>query len=164
MPMTSAEKTRRYRAHRIGDHSLCDPSRRCEAVEAVIRAEVDASPGPERGDRAQALWDEWAERVQGNVLAGIYLDEACRSLDRIDRLRANGEPAAMTEARHQATAMKSMLSEVRKELGLPLPTAKAAAKTPPAPDDDLDDEGGEVADRDDFASRLAARRAKASAG
>lgn len=27
MPSTAADRSRRYRAHRAGDHSLCDPSR-----------------------------------------------------------------------------------------------------------------------------------------
>lgn len=164
MPMTPAEKQRRHRAHKRGNHELCDPRRRCELVERAEAAEHDAEqPETGRGERAQALWDEWAERVEGNVLAGIYLDEACRSLDRIDRLRASGEPAAMTEARHQATAMKSMLGEVRKEIGAPLPAAQKAPKGAAAPSTapGPDQQEGEVRD-DDFASRLARRRAKAA--
>lgn len=164
MPMTSAEKQRRHRAHKAGNHELCDPKRRCEAVEQVIRAEIEEAGEPPHGVRGQALWDEWVERVAGNVLAGIYLEEACRALDRIDLLRGTGEPSAMAEARQQLAAMKSALVEVRKELGLPLPkpgAKDAAGTTAPDPAEEPQEKGAEVVD---MASGLAARRAKASAG
>jgi len=155
---------RRYRAHQAGNHELCDPKRRCEVVERAEIAEAEEAGELAHGARGQALWDEWAEQVAGNVLAGIYLEEACRALDRIDLLRRNGEPAAMTEARHQATAMKSMLAEVRKELGIPLPkpSAKPAGEEQASAVPAEPSEGG--AEVVDMASGIAARRAKASAG
>lgn len=156
MADTPAERKRRSRAHLRGDHSLCSAERRCEAVEAVLRAEIAEEPLPERGPRAQALFDEMSELALG-PMERVLLEEACRCVDRLDLLRNAVEVAAMTEARHQATALRGLLAEIRRAAGAPAgkpTTTKPAAKTP--------DEPSEGAVRDDFASRLAARRAAAA--
>src|SRR4051794_11632992 len=98
MAMTSAEKTRRSRAHKRGDHSLCDPRRRCEVVEQVIRSEVESSAGS-HGERARTLLEQLAESVEHDVMGEILLEEAARTLDRLDLLRGSAEVDAMTEAR-----------------------------------------------------------------
>ncbi|WIM97690.1 hypothetical protein ACTOB_001238 [Actinoplanes oblitus] len=115
---TAAERNRRYRRHKAGDHSMCDPAR-CEsranadAVEVesagpdrdadqdvtpvtpgpagVTRddqAVTDDSPGPPRLDEAGAAF--WSA-MNGDKLAGAprqLLVQACRSVDRLARLDA----------------------------------------------------------------------------
>lgn len=156
MALSSAEKTRRYRAHRRGDHALCDPARRCAAVEQVVRSEVDAS-GDFHGQRARTLLSELAASVAHDVMGEILLEEAARTLDRLDLLRGSGEVDAMTEARQQVGSLQRLLVDIRKIAGVAAsapPAARQPAARDPEPEKDVP--------RDDFASRLAARRAAAS--
>lgn len=155
--MTGAERQRRYYRHHKGDHSLCDPARRCEAVEAVTLAEAAADPEPGRGERARALWDDLAEQVAHDVMARLQLEEACRVLDRLDLLRGAADVASMTEARQQTSTLRSLFADIRKAVGKATP-----AKAPePLADETLtdDEQEGEV---EDFATALARRRSKAT--
>ena len=144
MAGTDAERARRYRRHRRGDHSLCSPER-CDRAEApaataTVRsdgAESDSSPPPapavtERGPRGQELWDALAESV--GPAQRVLLDEACRIADRLDRLdellagretwasvvtEDGGEvrlviDGLLGESRQQATALRGLLAEVVK--------------------------------------------------
>lgn len=98
MPGTDAERARRYRRHRRGDHSLCAADR-CEAVvhppplvtqrDTATAGDVSAGQSvvTERGPRGQRLWDELAGDGLP-PLQRVLLDEACRMADRLDRLDA----------------------------------------------------------------------------
>lgn len=156
MALTSAEKTRRHRAHKRGDHSLCDPARRCEVVEQVIRSEVESSTSG-HGERARTLLAQLAENVAHDVMGQILLEEAARTLDRLDLLRGSAEVDAMTEARQQVGSLQRLLVDIRKIAGTAAPAPPAAR--PPA-NHPMAEEGGTC--DDDFASRLAARRAAAA--
>lgn len=53
----AAARARRYRAHRRGDHSLCDPERRCDVTAPAVTRDVSAlsvTPPvpPEPGERS----------------------------------------------------------------------------------------------------------------
>lgn len=157
MALTPAEKQRRYRLHTRGDHTLCDPKRRCRVVEEAERAENEGlgeQPGPARSAKAQALWDEMSKLALGPI-ERVLLDEACACMDRLVLLRSRTTEVAMTEARHQATALKGLLAEIRRGAG----AAPKTPKAPPRPEGaTTEQEGG----RDDFSTRLAARRAAAT--
>ena len=171
-PMLTAEQQaerhrayqRRYRAHKRGDHSLCDPARRCAAVEAVVQAETAGEPVPARGVRAQALWDEMSTLTLG-PMERVLLDEACACMDRLDRLHRSTDTAAAVEARHQAAALKGLLTEIRR--GARDPVRGRSDRRPAAVPDDAA-EGSQPGERRgfgdltiDFATRLSRRRAEA---
>lgn len=193
MPETSAEKTRRYRAHKRGDHSLCDPKRRCTTIEAVEQAEAADLPDPvsptARGPRARALWDEMHEGL--GPAHRVLLDEACRLTDRLDRLDAvlndrdwfrlrvseHDDVARVTvdsalgEARQTATALKGLVTEIRNAMPkAAAPAGQPASTTPPPPDPENErPQRRRPTQRRsgvvrDIAADLAARRASASAG
>lgn len=163
MALTPAEKQRRYRLHSNGDHSTCDPKRRCAVVEAAEVAENEGlgeQPGPVRSVKAQKLWDELSALALGPI-EEVLADEACACVDRLVLLRSRQTEVAMTEARHQATALKGLLAEIRKGVGGgSAKTPKAPTRAPTASTDDP----GEGGARDtSFSARLAQKRA-ASAG
>ncbi|WP_337830577.1 hypothetical protein [Pseudonocardia sp. TMWB2A] len=166
MAETSAEKTRRYRAHKRGDHSLCDPKRRCEAVEAVEQAEAADLPDPvapgARGPRARALWDDMHAGL--GPAHRILLDEACRLVDRLDRIDAvlNDRDwfrlrvsehddvarvtvdSALAEARQTVTTLKGVVTELRNAApkavtGGPAATTVPEPATSPPADPELDE-------------------------
>jgi len=92
MPDSPAERQRRARRHRRGDHSLCDPARRCELIEQAETteavAELTAQDVPAgRGPRGAALWADMAG-VELGAMHRMLLDQLCRAVDRLDRLEA----------------------------------------------------------------------------
>lgn len=170
MALTNAERQRRYRAHRAGDHSTCDPLR-CNG-ETPVTAVTSQRP-PRLAQRGRRLWDDMkgAELPAGRR---ELLEEACRLVDRLDQLDAAlrgrapwlefrlGElsdvievtvvvDGALSEARQQQLALKQVLAELR--AAAPKVEAPAAPATTVTP-------GGApgVAGVASLAERIAAKR------
>lgn len=158
MADSGALRARRKRRHDRGDHSLCDPTRRCEAREqaetVAAVAEVAARPDGGYGPRGAAFRAEMAAHDPGPLHRPL-VDEIARMLDRLDRLHAalerKGEwlrqeiddggtvivqvDNVLGEARQQAATVKALMSELRAVL------PKATGK--PAP---LEGKGGALGD------------------
>lgn len=181
MPDSAAERARRARRHKRGDHTLCDPTRRCEALElldleplptpmaAAPVAEPDEAPR-RRGPRGQQLWDDLAG-VDLPPTHRVLLDEACRIVDRLDRLDGalerkktwlrfdtadTGEVIVivdnvLAETRQQASTLKALIAEIR--AAAPKPSAKPARPSAAKP------KGGGLAD---LTARIAARGGSAT--
>lgn len=162
MALTSAERQQRSRKHKAGDHSLCDPGR-CESAGAPLPPALDADALASRGRR---LWREMTAAAELGPAQLVLLEEACRITDRLDRLdkvlrrrddaawleiqSADGEGRvlrvvvdnALSEARHQATALRGLIAELTKTAARsPAPPAAGgrgvqppAGDQPPAPD------------------------------
>lgn len=152
MPDSAALRTRRARLHKDGDHSLCKPSR-CPAVEAAGHPHHSVTPEPPRfivsgaeadlGDRGKALWAAVCAGWQPTPLHRELLLEACRVVDRLDRLdrQLRGEDwlrfwrrgdiqdeenrddpleihvfldKALSEAREQENALRQLITELAK--------------------------------------------------
>lgn len=152
MPDSAAERARRAYRHKRGDHSLCDPARRCELIEQTETREAVASAQARShdryGSRGAAVRQSMAE-VELGPLHQLLVDEACRIADRLDRLDAALEnkgtwlrhettdggdivitvDGVLAEARQQATALRGLVAEVRAVL--PKPTAKPGARSKP---------------------------------
>lgn len=191
MPLSNAEKQRRYRAHKRGDHTLCPPERHCEAVEAAIEAVIPPpAPLDELGPGGQELWDELQEGL--GPAHRRLLREACRIADRLDRIDAllrsrewfavaiadlSGRVARVTidaplgEARQQAATLRQLVTEIR--AASPKTSATKPA-TPEAPPDEATQTPRERRSRRtagatgsgevvDFATRISATRAAAAA-
>lgn len=159
MAESDALRARRYRLHSKGDHSICDPKRRCAVVEAAEMAENEGQgeqPGPTRSVKAQRLYEEMSALGLGPI-EEVLLDEACACVDRLTLLRSRDTEAAMTEARHQATALKGLLAEIRKGVGGPK-TPRKPARSAPA---ETDEPKGGARDSS-FSARLAQKRAAAA--
>lgn len=159
---TPAERQRRYRAHKRGDHTLCDPAR-CNP-ETVTRYAVTPASG-RFSSSGDVLWRELGgDSATGAARALIV--EACRITTRLDKLDAflsgDGEAwlklrginedgsvvkvvvdGALAEARQQAATLKQIVGELRQ--------GKGAAPARPEPPN------GGVAGVTDIASRIAAR-------
>lgn len=161
MALTAAERQARYRRHKAGDHSTCDPDR-CTG-DAPVTSEVTGHvTSPRLGRRGRKLWDDLHEGLGPAEL--VLLEEACRIADRLDtldriltgadegwmRLRVSDDGSevtvtvdkALAEARQQAAVLKQIVAELRQSRG------KQEKPT---------SEGGS----DDLAARRAARRAAA---
>lgn len=157
----AAERQRRSRAHRKGDHHLCDPSR-CDGTTPVTPSQHRP---PRLSARGRRLWAD----LGGDQLAGgrrVLAEEACRLADRLDRLDAlltgNADAwlrftvdeggsevtvvvdKALSEARQQQIALKQVLAELR----------QAAPAAPEVP--------AEGSVRDQLAARRAQRLADAA--
>lgn len=157
-----AERQRRYKRHKAGDHSLCLPGR-CdlagEAPELVTPS--DDNPESRRGPRGIRLWQDMASAGLGPAHR-VLLEEACRIADRLDRLDAildgredwlkldvgdDGSQVrvsvdgVLAEARQQATTLRGLVAELRAALPKATPTPKA--------------NGGGLSD---LSARIAARR------
>jgi hypothetical protein len=161
--LSDAERARRSRRHRKGDHSLCDASR-CDSVTTPVTTPVTRpAKSTGLGPRGRRLWREMAgDKLDASKR--VLLEEACRIADRLDKLDAlllgdvdawfrftaddSGAEVtvtvdkALSEARHQAVALKQIVSELRQG---------AAAKP---------ETGGSVLDQ--LAARREARRTNAS--
>jgi len=167
MALTSAERQQRSRKHKAGDHSLCDPGR-CESAGAPLPPALDADALASRGRR---LWREMTAAVELGPAQLVLLEEACRITDRLDRLdrvlRRREDAAwlevqsadpdgrvlrvvvdnALSEARHQATALRGLIAELTKTAGRSpaQPAAGGGVQSPagdeqqPAPPDPLDE-------------------------
>jgi hypothetical protein len=123
MALTSTERAQRSRRHAAGDHTLCDPKRRCTSV-------TNAASGESRGQRLYRELSAGADLTPGQL---VLLEEAARITDRLDRLdvqldggdwlRLRLSPRsgdvivivdkALAEARQQATALKQIIAELR---------------------------------------------------
>lgn len=136
MGSSGAQRQRRYRAHRRGDHSLCDPAR-CSGGDGVTVTSVtrDGDDAPRFGARAQRLWAELQAELKPTAGRLALAEEACRIVDRLDRLdallrgdsdawlrlRVNEDTTEITvmvgqplaEARQQAAVLKSIVGELR---------------------------------------------------
>lgn len=165
MALTPAERQRRSRRHRAGDHSLCDPDR-CRVLAGPPAVTCDVTL-PGLGKRGADLWQ--AVHAEGPVPAGAgaALLEACRIADRLDTLHAilrgadqgwmrvqvgdGGEVTVsvdrvLAEARAQAVALKQLVAEVRQ-------SRRGATDQP----------GREVSIFDELRARREARRAASGA-
>ncbi|MGE4164071.1 MAG: hypothetical protein AB7G23_20280 [Vicinamibacterales bacterium] len=145
MADSPAERARRARRHRKGDHSLCDPERRCELVEQTATREAvagtEALPDGGYGPRGAALRVAMASAELG-PMHRLLVDEAARMADRLDRLHAalenkgtwlrhetadGGEiviqvDGVLAEARQTAATLKALVAEIR--AALPKPDTK----------------------------------------
>jgi hypothetical protein len=167
---SSTERVHRHRRHRNGDHSLCIPGR-CKAVAPELRrimgsAKERQTQAAETGfDGAGArLWAEVTALGELGPLQSVLLVEACRIADRLDvldrqlhggdwlRFRHDESGTEVTvyvdrvlaEAREQATALRGVIVELIKYVGVKEPEKKG---------------GGPLAD---LAARRAARSAQAA--
>lgn len=140
---TNAERQRRHRAHKRGDHSLCDPER-CRpgetppVTEPVTRDAVTPTPVG-LGPRARRLWADLAGQPL-RPAERLLVEEVCRTADRLDRLdrilrgddtewlalKPLGEDGSvvkvvvtsvLAESRQQQTALKGMVAELRQSIG-----------------------------------------------
>lgn len=138
MAGTDAERARRYRRHKAGDHSLCVEGR-CAALNDDRQAETPAEPlGPDGLDAAgRRLWDEMTADGTVAPMQAMLLLQACRIVDRLDRLdrQLRGEDwlrfrheetgdevrvyvdRVLAEEREQAVALKTLFAELRQALG-----------------------------------------------
>lgn len=96
----AAERARRYRRHRQGDHSLCLVGN-CSAVtvdsvtESVMASVTSGLPVPPSrpsgedaglGDRGQRLWDDMTTSWKPSPIHREQLLELCRMADRLEKL------------------------------------------------------------------------------
>jgi hypothetical protein len=167
---SAAERARRARRHRKGDHSLCDPERRCGAVAGAETRDAATSPATfgngEYGPRGAQFRDALSDAELGPAHK-LLVDEAARMADRLDRLdsalndkgtwlrfeKADGGEIVVTidsvlaEARQQATALKGIVAELRAAL-------PAAEKSKPV--------SAKAGGLGDLSARIAARRGTAA--
>lgn len=144
MALTAAERQRRSRAHKQGDHSLCDSARCADVTPAVTTV---TSPGvtpkvtdpilEELGPRGRRLYREvLAEHPKLGARERVVLEEAARVTDRCDQLdrmlAGDGETwgrvefasgrtvlvidKAMAEVRQQQQTLARLLGELRQML------------------------------------------------
>lgn len=184
MADSNALRTRRARRHKDGDHSLCLPGR-CPAAILKEATKPIVAPAPTRivadtagpeanlGPRGQELWHEVCAGWKPTPLHRELLLEACRIVDRLDRLdrqlrgedwlrfwnRSDVQAAdgtieinvfvdkALAEAREQEGALRQLITELAKVVSLQVET---------------EDKGGGVLAG--LADELAAKRRAISAG
>jgi hypothetical protein len=140
--LSDADRARRSRAHRKGEHHLCDPAR-CSSADGVTVTEPVTNvtrDGVTLGPTGDRLWRE----LGGDKLTGGRRNlaiEACRIADRLDKLdrllrgdaqdwleivETRGNPerqelvinAPLAESRQQATALKQIVAELRQSGGV----------------------------------------------
>lgn len=173
MADSAAERARRARRHRKGDHTLCDPARRCELIEqaettdaVATLAEQDVPAG--RGPRGAALWAEMVD-VELGPMHRMLLDQLCRAVDRLDRLEAalaskrtwmrfetddSGGTVVvvvdnvLAEIRQLETTVKTLVAEIK----------SAMPKAPAKPDDKPQPQKGGLSD---LTARIQRRQAAA---
>lgn len=139
MAGTDAQRSRRYRRHKAGDHSLCTPGR-CPAVTGMSVSTLAAgseAQGRVLGAAGAELWEKVTATDKPGPLHAVMLLEACRITDRLDALdrQLRGEDwlrfrhdesgvqvtvyvdKVLAEAREQAVALKGILAELRQSLG-----------------------------------------------
>lgn len=182
MTDSAAERSRRAYRHKRGDHTLCDPARRCdlleqaEAIKAVARE--SAHPDGRYGPRGNELFEALTGEAGVGPLQRVLLDEACRVVDRLDRLAAALEDkgtwlryerddggtvvitidSVLSETRQQEMALRSLLADLEKAIAKAAPVKTSGAASRPQPSK----RGGGLGDLN---ARIAARRASApSAG
>lgn len=180
MALTASERQRRSRAHKRGDHTLCDPDH-CDAVTCdvtgVTQSVVTDPILAELGSRGRRLYEQVIEEhEQLGPRQRIVLEEAARVSDRLNTLdrvlRGDVDvwlhiqvpdfgPAVLVvdkvlaEARQQQMALARLMTELRQSL-----TATPAAAKPAASEASAQPSGGgKIAD---LTSRIAERRNAAS--
>lgn len=159
MADSAAERARRARRHKKGDHSLCDPARRCELVEQAEAneavAQVAERPAGRYGPRGQELHDALRGDPGIGPLQRVLLDEACRVTDRLDRLHSALEDkgtwlryetddggdvvitidSVLSETRQQEMALARLLADLEKSVSkAPRKPAARAAAPPTSPE------------------------------
>lgn len=140
MADTPAERQRRYRLHKRGDHSLCVVGR-CEGVTPPVTRNTGSDLQERTGGLGPAGRNLWSLMTAGAMLGPmqkVLLLEACRIVDRLDKLdgqlrgvdkewlrldRVDEDDMDMTyvvivdkalaESRQQAATLKGLLAEVR---------------------------------------------------
>lgn len=135
MGATDAARQRRYRAHKAGNHELCDPARRCDVTGSVTQPATRVPAGPRLLATGRRLWDE-LDGEQSTGQRRVLVLEACRIADRLaqlDRILSGDardwldlveDKAAdgvvevvitkpLAEARQQATALARLTAELR---------------------------------------------------
>ena len=179
MALTAAERTRRSRRHRAGDHTLCDPKRCHDAVTAVT-PQVS-------GTRGERLYAELTADGRLGPAERVLAEEAGRLADRLDQLHeflagrgrhwlrfdvadAVGDEALevvvkvdgpLGEARQHALALKQLAAELRAS-----GAARRPAAGPPGPPTSMPASGtGGAGGLGDLAAKFAeAARRRAAAG
>lgn len=167
---SNAERQRRYRKHRAGDHSLCLPEN-CSGSSAPAAASTPpgvsvpprpVEPSTRRGDQ---LWADM-EGAELGPAHRVLLREACRIADRLDDLDAlltgradrwlhlnvdedNGQVIVVVdqllgEARQHATALRGLVSELRQAVPAP---KKGSVKPDASKGGGLSDLSARIADR-----------------
>lgn len=178
MADSPAERQRRSRHHKRGDHSLCDPTRCGDgasptAVTDVTRNAVTGpgavGPAVRLRARGQQLWRDLTAAGEPSPLERVVIEEACRLADRLDRFDAivNGRDRAwltlelgedgvdvtvvVDKALSEARQQQAVLKQLVAEL-----RALAAKGTSAAP--------AGVSEFDQLAARRRARRLPDAAG
>lgn len=178
MAESDAERARRSRRHRAGDHGLCTP-RRCTVArgEAQSSAERNVTEGVTTlpgvtaraglGPSGQTLWDGVTGGFTLDALHRPVLLEACRITDRLDTLARQLEGHDWLRFRHNSedgtevtVYVDRVLSEAREQatalkgLLVQLDRALLAKKAPK----------GERNVLADLSQRIAERRAASAPG
>lgn len=187
---TVTERSRRHRAHKSGDHSLCLPGREgCVPPPVEVPpsgptvAGGDPPPAPaglrERGAR---LWAATITEMPGMTVGDlVLLEEACRTADRLDRLDAllHGRDAMWVRLRQarageqvtlvvdqvltESRQQQAALARMLQQLGRGRRPAPArGGQVPPAAGNSEGGEGRASGVADLTARIAAARRAQAS--
>ncbi len=183
--LSAAERQRRSRAHKKGDHSHCDPER-CDAVTTPVTETSPTAVTSDVTDPELLTLGHRGRRLVSEVLAEhptlgrrqrVLLEECARAADRCERLDRIllgdlGEWArvefpdtgtrfvlvidkTLAEARQQQAILARLLSELRQSLA----PAEEKPSTPAVPVPAGG--GGKLAD---LTARIAARRGAAPAG
>lgn len=190
MGLSPAERQRRSRAHKKGDHSLCDPSRCADVTPAVTEVagpdvtEVVTAPVLEElAGRGRRLYREViAEQPDLGPRQRVVLEEAARTADRLeqlDRILRGDERVwarilvpdsgtemelvvdkTLAEARAQQASLARLLSELRHSLA-PAEASPAVPGPPPAAGDGQPVKAG-GGKLVDLRARIAAARTAAS--
>ncbi len=139
MGESDADRQRRSRRHRAGDHALCIPGRCLHVTPGVTCDEPQVRGLREAtlGAAGRQLWDDVTDGGKLPALHAVLLLEACRAVDRLEKLdaqlrgddrewlrveRDGDDPdaemvvivdKALAEARQQQLALKQLLGEIR---------------------------------------------------
>ncbi|NMO52013.1 hypothetical protein HH310_12500 [Actinoplanes sp. TBRC 11911] len=158
MALTPAERQRRSRAHRKGNHEWCDPEACADVTpvvtpvaEPAVTEDVTDPRLSQLGARGRRLYsDTLAEHPDLSPRARVVLEEAARTADRLERLDAllRGDvdefasvrfadgrtelvvDRTLGEARAQQASLARLLSELRQQLD-PADAQPSVPATPP---------------------------------
>lgn len=186
MGLSAAERQRRSRAHKKGDHSLCDPER-CpdvttpvtEPAEPVVTPGVTVEVPCTLGSRGRRLFRDFVDEHPGGLDARqrVVLEEAARTADRLERMDElirgdlhtwasivpdSGDglelvvDKTLAEARAQQASLARLLSELRQTTA---PAERPSGHDAPVADAQVG--GGKLAD---LTARIAARRRSSPTG
>jgi hypothetical protein len=182
--LSPAERQRRSRAHKKGDHSLCDPQRCVDVTRAVTQVAEPAVTEPvtdpvleQLGARGHRLYREaLAEHPDLGPRQRVVLEEAARTADRLEQLDRllrgddrvwahveipDGGPMQLlidkpvAEARAQQASLARLLGELRHSLA-PAESTPSVPAAPTAAPAGPQAGGGKLVD---LRARIAAARA-----